>query len=55
MSKLVLRMESKNKLLAFLRNQVVVENEIVASLEKTIVDIKNPVVKSVLKGVSWIL
>jgi len=45
-------MASKNKLIDFLKNQVVVENEIVASLEKTLVDIKNPVVKSVLKGVS---
>jgi bacterioferritin (cytochrome b1) len=45
-------MAPKNKLVDFLKNQVVVENEIVASLEKTLVDIKNPVVKSVLKGVS---
>lgn len=45
-------MASKNKLVDFLKNQVVVEKEIVASLEKTLVDVKNPVVKSVLKGVS---
>ena len=46
-------MEKKdNGLLDFLKNQVVVENEIVTSLEKAIVDMKNPAVKGVLKGVS---
>jgi rubrerythrin len=42
----------KQNLLDFLKNQVVVENEIVSSLEKAIVDMKNPAVKGVLKGVS---
>jgi len=42
----------KNSLLEFLKNQVVIENEIVDSLEKAIVDMKNPAVKGVLKGVS---
>ena len=42
----------KSSLLEFLKNQVVIENEIVDSLEKAIVDMKNPAVKGVLKGVS---
>jgi hypothetical protein len=46
-------MEQNNfGLLEFLKNQIVVENEIVDSLEKAIVDMKNPAVKGVLKGVS---
>jgi bacterioferritin (cytochrome b1) len=47
-------MEDKKKaeLLDFLKNQVTVENEIVTSLEKALVDMKNPAVKGVLKGVS---
>lgn len=45
-------MEKKRVLLDFLNNQVVVENDIVASLEKALVDMKNPAVKGVLKGVS---
>jgi rubrerythrin len=45
-------MEKKKDLLDFLKNQVIVENEIVASLEKALVDMKNPAVKGVLKGVS---
>ncbi len=45
-------MEKKKKLLDFLNNQIVVENEIVDSLEKALVDMKNPAVKGVLKGVS---
>jgi rubrerythrin len=44
--------EKKNVLLDFLKNQITVENEIVDSLEKAIVDMKNPAVKGVLKGVS---
>ena len=35
-----------------MKNQVTVENEIVASLDKALVDMKNPAVKGVLKGVS---
>ena len=46
-------MEKKNiGLLDFLKNQIMVENQIVESLEKAIVDMKNPAVKGVLKGVS---
>jgi len=44
--------KKKNNLLDFLKNQVTVENEIVTSLEKAIVNMKNPAVKGVLKGVS---
>ena len=42
----------KDNLLDFLKNQIIVENEIVTSLEKAIIDMKNPAVKGVLKGVS---
>jgi rubrerythrin len=42
----------KVDLLDFLKKQIDVENEIVSSLEKAIVDMKNPAVKGVLKGVS---
>jgi rubrerythrin len=47
-------MEKKkdSELLAFLNNQIAVENEIVTSLETALVDMKNPAVKGVLKGVS---
>ncbi len=44
--------EKKNNLLDFLKNQIVVEKQIVDSLEKALVDMKNPAVKGVLKGVS---
>jgi rubrerythrin len=44
--------KSKNNLLEFLKNQIVIEKEIVASLEKALVDMKNPAVKGVLKGIS---
>lgn len=43
---------NKLKLLDFLKNQIVVENQIVDSIEKAIVYMKNPAVKGVLKGVS---
>jgi len=42
----------KDNLVEFLKNQVVIEKEIVDSLEKVLVDMKNPAVKGVLKGVS---
>jgi rubrerythrin len=46
-------MENKDdELVAFLKNQVTVEKEIVASLEKPLAGMKNPAVKGVLKGVS---
>jgi hypothetical protein len=44
--------KKKANLLDFLKNQIVVENEIVSSLEKALVGMKNPAVKGVLKGVS---
>ena len=44
--------KKKDDLLDFLKNQITVENEIVASLEKALVCMKNPAVKGVLKGVS---
>jgi rubrerythrin len=41
-----------NHLIEFLKNQIVIENEIVDSLNKALVNIKNPPVKGVLRGVS---
>jgi rubrerythrin len=41
-----------DELIAFLKNQVTVEKEIVQSLEKPLAGMKNPAVKGVLKGVS---
>jgi rubrerythrin len=50
-------MEEKNvsankDLIEFMKRQIVIEKEIVQSLNKGIVDIKNPPVKGVLKGIS---
>ena len=45
-------MEKQKDLLEFLKNQITVEKEIVASLEKPLANMKNPAVKGVLKGVS---
>lgn len=45
-------MSSDKKLVDFLRKQIVVENEIVDSLNNGLVDVKNPPVKGVLKGIS---
>ncbi|MGA3111530.1 MAG: ferritin-like domain-containing protein [Candidatus Bathyarchaeia archaeon] len=42
----------KDNLLEFLKNQIKVEKEIVASLEQPLLSMKNPAVKGVLKGVS---
>ena len=42
----------KSNLIEFLKNQIVIENEIVASLEKALVGMMNPAVKGVLKGIS---
>jgi ribonucleotide reductase beta subunit family protein with ferritin-like domain len=39
-------------LVEFMKRQIVIEKEIVDSLNKGIVDIKNPPVKGVLKGIS---
>jgi rubrerythrin len=44
--------EKKSNLVDFLKKQVAVENEIVDSLEKALVGMKNPAVRGVLKGVS---
>jgi rubrerythrin len=44
--------EKKSNLVEFLKKQVTVENEIVDSLEKALVGMKNPAVRGVLKGVS---
>jgi len=43
---------SKNELIEFIKRQIVIEKEIVNSLEKGIADINNPPVKGVLKGIS---
>jgi rubrerythrin len=45
-------MEKQKDLLEFLKNQITVEKEIVASLQKPLSNMKNPAVKGVLKGVS---
>ncbi|MGQ9624477.1 MAG: hypothetical protein ACUVUF_04880 [Candidatus Bathycorpusculaceae bacterium] len=45
-------MSSDKKLVDFLKMQIVVENEIVDSLNSALADIKNPPVKGVLKGIS---
>jgi len=45
-------MSEKNGLLEFMKRQIVIENEIVDSLNKGVVDLKNPPVKAVLKGIS---
>ena len=44
---------SQNKeLTEFIKRQIIIEKEIVSSLNKGVVDIKNPPVKGVLKGIS---
>ena len=45
-------MSSNNELLDFIKRQIVIEKEIVDSLNKGIVNIKNPPVRGVLKGIS---
>ena len=45
-------LSSNNQLLDFIKRQIVIEKEIVESLNKGIVNIENPPVKSVLKGIS---
>ena len=42
----------KDNLIEFLKNQIAIEKEIVASLQKPLRSMKNPAVKGVLKGVS---
>jgi rubrerythrin len=46
------KLSSNNELLDFIKRQIVIEKEIVESLNKGIVDIKNPPVRGVLKGIS---
>jgi len=43
---------TKEELLSFLKEQIKVENEIVDSLNKGLVDVENPAVKGTLKGIS---
>lgn len=45
-------MSSKEQLIEFLKGQVKVENKIVESLNKSLLEIENPTVKGVLKGIS---
>lgn len=45
-------LKSKNELIDFMKQQIKVENEIVASLNNGLIGIKNPPVKGVLKGIS---
>ena len=45
-------MSTNKELVEFMKRQIVIEEEIVESLNKGIVDIKNPPVKGVLKGIS---
>ena len=45
-------LSSNNVLVDFLRKQIIIENEIVDSLNNSLVEIKNPSVKGVLKGIS---
>jgi len=45
-------LKSKDELINFLKTQIKVENEIVDSLNNGLVEVKNPPVKGVLKGIS---
>lgn len=45
-------MSSKNELIDFITRQILIEKEIVQSLNEGLLDIKNPPVKGVLKGIS---
>ncbi len=45
-------MNTKEKLLSFLEEQIKIENEIVNSLNKGLIDVENPAVKGTLKGIS---
>jgi rubrerythrin len=42
-----------DKLVEFIKRQIVIEKEIVDSLNKGVADIKNPAVKGVLEGISF--
>jgi len=45
-------LKSKDELINFMKAQIKVENEIVDSLNSALIDVKNPPVKGVLKGIS---
>jgi len=45
-------LKSKDELINFMKAQIKVENEIVDSLNSALVEVKNPPVKGVLKGIS---
>lgn len=45
-------MSSSDKLVSFMKRQIGIENEIVDSLNSALVNIHNPAVKGVLKGIS---
>ncbi len=45
-------MISNDKLVTFMKNQILIENQIVESLNNALSDIANPSVKGVLKGIS---
>lgn len=45
-------MVSNDELISFLKEQIKIENKIVDSLNKSLVNIGNPTVKGVLKGIS---
>ena len=43
---------SLDEIVSFLKEQVKIENQIVKSLDESIVEIENPAVKEILKGIS---
>jgi hypothetical protein len=45
-------LSSNDELVSFMKRQIVIENEIVESLNNALVNIHNPSVKGVLKGIS---
>jgi rubrerythrin len=45
-------LKTKSELVNFMKEQIKVENEIVDSLNNALVDVKNPPVRGVLKGIS---
>jgi rubrerythrin len=45
-------LSSKDELIGFLKSQIVIENKIVDSLNRSLVEIGNPTVRGVLKGIS---
>jgi rubrerythrin len=45
-------LKTKDELVKFIKAQIIIENEIVDSLNNALVEMKNPPVKGVLKGIS---